>query len=876
VSARTEQSLRLQAGRLAEFAAGLSETELTEAGQLLAGRARFEQRAVVVAADRPELIAALAALAVGGQHPALAAGTAAGEVNPVFVFPGQGTQWAGMAVDLLDTSEVFWEWMCRCDGALAPYTEWSVLDVLRGEDGAQQLVGSDVIQPVLFAVMVSLAALWRSVGVEPAAVLGHSQGEIAAAFVSGALSLDDAARVVALRSQALTRLRGTGGMLAVALPAEQVSERIAPWADRLWIAVHASPTGTVVAGEPAAVEEFQASCGENVKTRRIDVDYASHTPHMQPLQAELAELLADIEPQPTEIRFCSSLAGEFIATTELGTGYWYENLRNPVVFAPAVAAFAGELAAPLFLEVSPHPVLGGDLRDITHVQGINATVGETLRRGSGDWRQFLSVVAQAFVHGAAVDWQSVLGAAPVTDLAVPTYAFDHRRYWLDGTPGGAVTAAGIAAAGHPLLEAAVTEAGGGYLLTGRLSAERTAWLADHGVSGTVLFPGAGLVELALAAAELAGCAELAEFTLERPLVLPERGTVEVQVSLAAPDAEGQRAVAVFSRSAGTEWLRCAAGIALAGNLTGEPAAWAEQWPPLGAEPVAEGYPELADAGYHYGPAFQGLTALWRTGEELYAELAAPDGIDVTGYGIHPVLLDSALHPLALASLEGDLVLPFSFRGVRLAATGASALRVRLTGSGEDHRIEAVDPAGRPVLTVDALRARPIAADGLRPAGQAAPPLHRLGWLPAPEAATSTATWLELTDELPAESEPVPDLLAVRCAPPVGEPATAARALTVRVLELLQTFLAEDRFASSRLVLLTAGATGPVTSAQALAGSAAWGLVRAAAAEHPDRLALVDTDFAPGGELQPVLAGLIEAGEWQLAIRDGAVLVPRLA
>ena len=807
VSARSAESLRLQAGRLADFAAELSEAQLTAAGQILAGRTRFEQRAVVVAADRAELVAALGALAEDGQHPALITGTAAAEVNPVFVFPGQGTQWAGMAVDLLDSSEVFWEWMCRCDGALAPYTDWSVLDVLRGEDGAHSLVGSDVIQPVLFAVMVSLAELWRSVGLEPTAVLGHSQGEIAAACVSGALSLEDAARVVALRSQALTKLRGTGGMLAVALPAEQVAERITPWQDRLWIAVHASPTGTVVAGEVAAIEEFQAGCGEAVRTRRIDVDYASHTPHMQPLQAELAELLADIEPRSVEIRFCSSLTGDFLDTTELGTQYWYDNLRNPVAFEPAVSAFAGT-GRPLFLEVSPHPVLGGDLRDSTHVHGIEATVCETLRRGAGDWRQFLSAAAQAFVAGAAVDWQAVLGTPPATGLAVPTYAFDQRRYWLDGTPGGSVTAAGIAAAGHPLLEAAVSQAGGGYLLTGRLSVERAPWLADHSVAEVVLLPGAGLVELALAAAELAGCAELAEFTLERPLVLPERGTVEVQVELTAPDADGRRAVAVFSRT-GADWQRCAAGTVLAGDLADADrvAGWAAQWPPAGAEPVAGGYPELADAGYCYGPAFQGLAGLWRAGEELYAEIVAPDGIELAGFGIHPVLLDSALHPLALTATGEELVLPFAFRGVRLAAAGASTLRVRLTGTGEDHRIEAVDLAGRPVLTVDALRARPLAADGLRPAGRPSTPLHRLDWIAAPTGQPSDADWLQLDDDL-ALPAAAPAFIAARCAAEAGDAAEQARELTVRVLRLLQDFLAEPRFANSRLVLLTSQAAGP--------------------------------------------------------------------
>jgi polyketide synthase 7 len=876
LSGRTRKSLRAQAKRLHAFAATASPADLASAGAALVGRTTLEHRAVVVAADRAELLDALAALAAGTPHPSTVEGVAAADCRPVLVFPGQGSQWAGMAVDLLEENPVFAARLRECAAALAPHTGWSVEDVLREADGAPELTGSAVIQPVLFAVMVSLAAVWRSVGVDPVAVIGHSQGEIAAAHVAGALTLDDAARIVALRSRTLIRLGGTGGMVAVALPAAEIRERLGAWTGRLWLAVHSGPTSGVVAGDADALDEFVAACGEDVKVRRIDVDYASHTPHVEALHGELLELLAGIEPAPVEIDFCSSMAGGFVPATELTTGYWYDSLRNPVRFEQAVGAFAGA-GTPLFVEVSPHPVLSGDVADILDAAGIAGGTCATLRRGMGDWTRFLTAAAGAWVLGARVDWPSVLGPDH-RQVDLPTYAFDRRRYWLEYTTTTAPAGTGLTAVEHPLLTAVLPQADGGFLLAGQLSTVDAPWLNDHAVESTVLFPGAGFVELALEAAAVAGCDHLEELTLENPLVLPDTGAVALQLSVTGADADGRRALTVYSRTAST-WVRCASGTigVGVGAAGGERCDWAAQWPPAtGAVGNAErAYQELADLGYSYGPAFRGVVAAWRHEGELYAEITAPPEVDVDGFGIHPAVLDAALHPVVLSGGFGELQLPFAFRGVRLCATGASVLRVRLVVDGDDVAVEAADADGRLVFAIESLRVRELAVGALRSEVAGLPDRTPFGvdWAELP-ASADPASWTTV-DTLAEVGETVPDFVAVRLAASGTDVPGAARELAGAALRLVQEWLAGERFAGSRLVLLTHGAAGPeIAEPAGVAGGAAWGLVRSAQTEHPDRFVLADVPAGFDG--WDVLAAAVAAGESQLVVRDGTVLVPRVA
>ncbi|WP_030450096.1 type I polyketide synthase [Herbidospora cretacea] len=860
--AKSAASLRGQASRLRVFAGEAPEADLFAAGRLLARRSGFAHRAVVVAADRAELVAALAALAEGAQHPAAVTGVAPADTRPVFVFPGQGSQWAGMAVDLLDSNEAFRAQMQRCEKALRVHTGWSVTGVLRADEGAPPLSGTDVIQPVLFAVMVSLATLWRSFGVEPTAVVGHSQGEIAAACVAGALSLEDAAKIVALRSRALVKLSGTGGMLAVSLPAGRLRDLLEPWRDQIWIAVHSSPAGCVVAGDAAALDAFTAAHGGAVQIRRIGVDYASHTPHVEALREELLATLDGVAPRPTDIAFSSAHRGEFIDTAELTTAYWYDSLRNPVLIESAVTAFAGT-GTPLFIEASPHPVLGHDLREICESAGITAGVAATLRRGAGDWRRFLTALADAYVLGAEVDWSAAVAPGPDRHVDLPTYAFERRRYWLGATGPAGVTPAGIDASGHPLLTAVVPTADDGFLLTGELSAATAPWLADHAVEGGVLLPGAAFVELALEGGALASCDHLEELVIEAPLFLSEGDAVPVQVIVGPPDADGRRSVGVFAR-AGTTWTRHGSGLLATGSpASADPSAWAASWPPAGAEPfpVDGGYERLAGLGYEYGPAFQGVRAMWTRGAELFAEIDGA-GTDVTGFGIHPAVLDAAFQPMVLAAGPGGPRLPFAFRGVGLHASGATLLRVRLVPSGDDATVEAADASGRPVFSIGNLRVRTAPA---RTSAARGPVLHGMDWVKVAAPAGDAAVFVFLgAGPLPAD---VPGFaVTVVAADPSSKPPVALREECGRALDLIRTWAVDERFADSRLVF--------VTRPGDLAGAAVRGLVRTAMSEHPGRFVLLEA--ADGFADWPAVAGAVAAGETQLVAVDGVLLAPRLA
>ncbi|TDQ00459.1 acyl transferase domain-containing protein [Labedaea rhizosphaerae] len=895
VSARTEASLRLQAARLREFAASAPPAELTDAGRVLATRTPMEHRAVVHAQDRTELLAALAALADGEPHQALLTGVAGPGVRPVFVFPGQGTQWAGMATKLLDTNEAFAQELRLCDAAIAPHTGWSVIAVLRGEDGAPALESSAVIQPALFAVMVSLARLWRSVGVEPSAVIGHSQGEIAAAYVAGALSLADAARIVALRSKALERIRGTGGMAAVALAPAEAEQLLAPWADRLWVAVHSGPASCVLAGDVDALDELvDANADGPVKVRRIKVDYASHTPHIDALRDELADVLGGVEPRDCDVEFCSSLHAEFIPTGKLNSGYWYDNLRNPVRFEQAIGRFAGS-GTPLFLEVSPHSVLRGDIEDILAAAELSGRTTTTLRREHGDWRQFVQAAAQAYVLGAPVAWTTVLGPAARPDLAVPTYAFDRKRHWLDWNRRRAAGGTDL----HPLMTSVHDLADGGFLLAGSLSPQTTPWLADHTVNDVVLFPGAGLVELALEAASIADCRQVQELTLQNPLVLTESAATEVQITVAAPDEDQHRAIAVYARQGSDEWSCCCSGTIGPDVDAGERSAWAVQWPPTGAEAVdvPRRYDELAERGYGYGPLFQGVTKAWKRGDEVFAELAAPEGLDVARFGIHPALFDAALQPAVLADDGDGLRLPFIFRGARLHATGATALRVRLVVSGDDVGIEAADASGSPVVAIDSLRVRELAADALS-AGTAGLTAQDLVWTPvALDDGGADARWACLgapvadlpcyagVDTLAAAvvaGAPAPDFVVVATEAPADGLPAAVHGVANRTLTTLQDWLGrldDAAFRDTRLVFLTSGAVGPDAGAEpaAMTGAAVWGLVRVAQAEQPG--AFLVADVPSGFADWRLLAAGFASDEPQLVVRTDdtgtSVSAPRL-
>ncbi|MBB6174413.1 acyl transferase domain-containing protein/aryl carrier-like protein [Nocardiopsis mwathae] len=887
VSAKSEAALAARADQVRELLASETADPARVAAALVTRAPHLPFRAAVSGVGRDELSAGLEALASGGSAANLVQGAATGSGKTVFVFPGQGSQWQGMALELLDSSPVFAARLVECERALAPFTDWSLLDVLRGVEGAPGFDRVEVVQPALWAVMVSLAALWRSVGIEPDAVIGHSQGEIAAAAVSGALSLDDAAKVVALRSRAIVKLAGTGGMVSVALPTDEVRELITRWDGAIDIAAHNGPRSVIVAGEVTALEEMVAYCKDNnMRAKRIPVDYASHSAHVESLRDELLDALSSLTPRAVKVPFLSTVIGQPLDGTELDGSYWFRNLRQTVQLEEAIRTLLDQ-GHRVFIEASAHPVLTIALQEtIDDTSYDSAVTVPSLHRDEGGLDDFLASAAQAHVSGAPLDWAAVVGG-PGAVVDLPTYPFQRRRHWLEGpTPAGDAGGLGMAAERHPLIGAALWMADEDKLvLSSRVALNTQPWLADHAVADTVLLPGTAFVDLAIRAGDHTGLDQLDELTLQAPLVLADRGGVQLQVVVEAPDEEGRRAMSVHSRPepeaddpAIHPWTLHATGVL--GHAEGRASVPADTaWPPSGAEPVdlTAAYDTLAERGFQYGPAFRGLRALWRAGQEMFAEVALPKDVPPGEFGIHPALLDAALHPLALAE-GGRLVLPFAWTGVRLHAVNAGVLRVRVTPEGSGAALSLVDASGAPVASVKTLSLR--AVDPAQPAGSGTPrqPLLQVEWTTAPEAAPA-AGWAVLDESghgLPAPLGSYSDLAGIVGTPPLvvvpfsGEDGPGA--VAHRALRLAQEWLAEERFADSRLVFATRDATTARTEA-GLASAPAWGLVRTAMAENPDRFGLLDlTDW---DLCEAELGRALAVPDAQVSLRNGALLVPRL-
>ncbi|MEV0531645.1 type I polyketide synthase [Kitasatospora sp. NPDC050463] len=922
VSAASIGALAGQAERLAAFVGSADGAVLEDVAAALAtGRAVLAERAVVVAGSSEEALAGLGALARGESAPGLVTGTAGGAGKLVLVFPGQGSQWVGMGRELLDSSPVFAERVAACAAALGPWVDWSLEEVLRGDAPAELLDRVDVLQPASFAVMVGLAAVWASVGVVPDAVLGHSQGEIAAACVAGALSLEDAARIVAVRSQVIAgSLAGRGGMASVALSETDAAERLERWADRVEVAAVNGPSSVVVAGDAEALDEaLDVLAAEGVRVRRVAVDYASHTRHVEAIEETLGKAFADIRSQAPQIPFYSTVTSGWVDEAGvLDGGYWYRNLRGQVRFGPAAAELLGQ-GYTVFVESSAHPVLVQPISEIVDAADATAVVTGTLRREEGGPRRLLTSMAELHVGGVAVDWTGVLPTGTAR-VELPTYAFDHRHYWLQLGPAADAASLGQAAADHPLMGAVVeVPETGGLLGTSRLSLRTHPWLADHVVGGVALLPAGALVELAVRAGDELGCGTLDELVVKAPLLLPEQGGVRVQVTVGGPDETGARSVAVYSTredaagdTGSDTWTRHATGTLTATTKTGSPQADFTVWPPAGARPVDVDtlYDALARHGYEHGPVFRSVRGLWQRGEETFAEVAVDeaDREEAGRFGLHPALLDAALHPALRDTAGADgaasgarVWQPLAWQGLALHAVGATVLRVRIGPNGGDAvSLEAVDQAGGLVLTADAAELRPLTAEQLTTATGTAgeDALFRVEWSELPPSAGAVAeppTWVTVSEAgavtALADAPELPALVVLDAAADGGHGVDTALVLTNRVLAAVQAWLAAPGLETVPLVVATrgavgAGADGAVTDP---AGGAVWGLIRAAQTENPDRIVLLDLDPdsdaghhadvdahpAAHGDLAPVLGAVLAAGEPELALRGTTLSIPRL-
>ncbi|WP_182882183.1 type I polyketide synthase [Microbispora sp. H10949] len=886
VTAHDERALRGQADRLRAFLAASDASAADVGWSLATTRSALEHRAVVLGPDRAGMADGLAALAEGRQAPGVVRGRVA-EGGVVFVFPGQGQQWAGMAAGLLAESPVFSARVEECVAAFEPLVDFPLGEVLRSGPGSGPGGGAgvllerdEVVQAALFSVMVSLAEVWRSVGVVPSAVVGHSQGEIAAACVAGALSLEDAARLVVARGGPIRRvLAGRGGMVSVGCSAGEAEALVGRWGGRLVVAAVNGPRSCAVSGELAALGELAAWCeGSGVRVSRVAIEYASHSPQVEAVREDLADALAFVEPRACGVGVYSTVTGGLVGGEELGGGYWFENLRRPVDFAGAVGSLLGD-GYRLFVECGAHPVLGLGLRGVVEEAGVEAGVVGSIRRGDGGFARFLTSAAEAYTHGATVDWPALYAGTTARRVSLPTYPFQHGRYWVDAPARreGDAAGLGLSEPGHPLLDAAVDLAGdggdagdGGEVFVGRVSPALHDWIPDHAVAGTVLLPGTALVELAAHAAARAGLGGVEELTLHAPVVVPAEGDLTVQMIVGPDDGTGRRSLTLHSRPAGDEtgdaaadgpWTRHAEGALLAG-APGDPDApeWDDlrgSWPPPGssAVDVTRVYDRLDEGGFHYGPAFQGLRGVWRRGEVLFAEVALPEAAQAApqGYGVHPALFDAALHAMAAGQAAtgeqaGELRVPFAWHGVAVHAAGSGTLRVRFSRTGDQSvAILAADETGAPVLTVESLVTRPITAEQLQAAR--APhrdSLFRLDW-PALQPLPAQRVRAERCAVLGGEPAPWAAHHYPHPATPSGPPAAASARVAADGASS-----AADTPGDSPAESVTDA------SAEPSAGIPGDALGTAPVAKSADALADARTGSAAGG-LAGALDGLPESG-----------------
>jgi polyene macrolide polyketide synthase len=961
MSARGEPALREQAERLRMHVGSAPHVGVEDVGVSLARRAELEHRAVILGADRQALIGGLGALAKGRSAASVVEGVVGvGAGSMALLFTGQGAQYGGMGAELYDAFPVFRDALDEVCEPLDAQLGRSLCELMFAGEGSPLFGGLDetaFTQAGLFALEVALFRLVEAWGVRPAFMMGHSIGELVAAFLAGVLSLEDACTLVAARGRLMGELPEGGAMVAVQASEQELTQTLAGLKDSVALAGINGPRSVVISGDEEAVLQAARVWEEQGrKTKRLRVSHAFHSPRMDRMLEEFRKVAEGLSFSEPSIPVVSNLTGEVLSDELCVPEYWVRHVREPVRFADGVR-WLGSHGVQSFLELGPDGVLSGMVGEsLVEESGSGEQAGApvvavpVMRRDRSEVRVLNGALAEVWVHGAHVDWAATFDDVGARDVDLPAYAFQRERFWLDAAQPrvGDASAVGQRPTDHPLLGAAVALADeDGWLFTGRLSALDHAWLSDHVVLGSVVLPATAFLELGLYVGARLECGFMRELILQAPLVLDGQSGVQLQVKVGEADELGARSLSFYSRAEPVsedvsesegEWVRHAVGSLAVGERHGEATGtgllWSqdEVWPPVGAEPLEVGdlYDRLAEDGLEYGPVFQGLTHAWRRDGEVFAEVALPQAeLDQDGsFGLHPALLDAALHAMRLAD-EGNrpegsegVQLPFSLSDVALLAGGARALRVWLTPTQDDAvSISVADQHGQPVATIGSLVTRTATTADIGAAHiSRQSTMLQVEWVPAPTTAPAS---LRAPAMVCARAGASPDaplvggielvvypdvesldeavgrgavhdavLIDARAAEPqspsekrsghtsegtsvAGVPELVRSGLR-GVLASLQAWLGDEHLSGARLVVLTRGAVavGSPEGVGDLAGAAVWGLVRSAQAENPGRLVLVDVDGEDSS--WDVLDQALALDEPQVALRDGTAHVARLA
>ncbi|MEV0028354.1 type I polyketide synthase [Nocardia sp. NPDC050793] len=914
VSGKGEAGLRAQAARLRAWLSERPEIDVVDAAYSLAtSRAQLDSRGVVLGRDRGELLERLANLADSGTGTGVIAG-AIGSGTTAFLFTGQGAQRIGMGAGLYEAFPVFADTLDSVCAQFDPLLECSLKQLMfsgaTGGTGATVLDRTEFTQPALFAFEVALYRLLESFGVTPDVLIGHSIGEVAAAYVAGLWSLEDACRLVAARGRLMGALPEGGAMLAIGASETDVNDVVARYPGRVSVAAVNAPEALVISGDEEAVAEIEALFAERArKTSRLRVSHAFHSHRMEPMLDEFELVAKELVYNRLCLPLVSNVSGQLAGDEVMEPAYWVRQVRAAVRFAPGIETLISS-GVRRFLEVGPDAVLAAMTRQ-TLPDGVESVVAAAARRDHDEPRQFLTMLAHAHTSGVNVDWTPLFRRRAVRRVPLPTYAFQHQRFWLPPRP----EATGDAL-GHPLLTGVVPVAGKDeFVFTGRFSLSTDPWVADHMTYGTVVLPSATLVEFLLVAGSRIDCGVVEELTLEAPILPTEDDEVELQVSVQEPDGTGRRPFDFYFRKAGRragEWVRNASGV-LAPSWDGNDALLDrlrdEAWPPVDAEILDTSWiPEriAKGSGLEYGPAFIGVDAAWERDATVFSEITLDTAAasEPERFDLHPALLDLVMHA-GLAGLvwhdqdsdpnTGRLL--FRWGGARLhqPLVKATTLRVIAVASGpETISVATVDDSGRPVVSVDAVVMRPYDVKQMRGtlAGDDAG-LYEIQWTPAQAATPSLSadrmavlgsapvagidTFAPSPSEL-AAAQTIPDVVIWQPHSAAADDQAAVRGHLETVLATVQAWLAEDRLADTRLVVVTTNGAALTGEAPDLAAAAVWGLMRSAQTEYPGRFILLDADPSAAAPMDdPTLVGaVIAADEPQAAVRAGALLVPRLA